>query len=40
VTIRSVFDRLERVDDPWKDFWRNAVSLKRALGKVEEFDAA
>lgn len=40
VTVRSVFDRLERVDDPWKDFWRNAVSLKRALGKVEELDAA
>ena len=40
VTIRSVFDRLKRVDDPWKDFWRNAVSLKRALGKMEELDAA
>jgi bifunctional non-homologous end joining protein LigD len=40
VTIRSVFDRLKRVDDPWKDFWRNAVSLKRALGKMEKFDAA
>jgi bifunctional non-homologous end joining protein LigD len=40
VTIRSVFDRLKRVDDPWKDFWRNAVSLKSALGKMEELDAA
>jgi bifunctional non-homologous end joining protein LigD len=40
VTIRSVFDRLERVDDAWNDFWRNAVSLKRALGKMEELDAA
>jgi bifunctional non-homologous end joining protein LigD len=40
VTIHSVFDRLERVDDPWKDFWRSAVSLKRAVGKIEEFDAA
>jgi len=40
VTIRSVFDRLERVDDAWSDFWRNAVSLKRALGKMEELDAA
>jgi bifunctional non-homologous end joining protein LigD len=40
LNIRSVFDRLKRVDDPWKDFWRNAVSLKGALGKMEEFDAA
>jgi bifunctional non-homologous end joining protein LigD len=40
VTIRNVFARLERVDDPWKDFWRNAVSLKRALGKMEEFNVA
>jgi len=40
VTIRSVFDRLKRVDDPWKDFLRKAVSLKRALGKMEELDAA
>jgi bifunctional non-homologous end joining protein LigD len=40
VTIRSVFDRLKRVDDPWKDFWQNTVSLKRALGKMEELDAA
>jgi bifunctional non-homologous end joining protein LigD len=40
VTIRNVFDRLNRVDDPWKDFWRKAVSLKRALGKMEELDAA
>jgi bifunctional non-homologous end joining protein LigD len=37
-TIRSVFDQLRRVDDAWKDFWRNTVSLKRAMGKMEEFD--
>ena len=40
VTIRNVFDRLKRVDDPWKDFWRNAVSLKKVFGKMEELDAA
>jgi bifunctional non-homologous end joining protein LigD len=40
VTIRSIFDRLKKVDDPWKDFWRNAVSLKRAQAKLEALRAA
>jgi bifunctional non-homologous end joining protein LigD len=30
VTIWSVFDRLDRVGDPWTDFWRRGVSLSRA----------
>jgi bifunctional non-homologous end joining protein LigD len=29
VTIRTIFDRLKKQDDPWKDLWRNAVSLPR-----------
>jgi bifunctional non-homologous end joining protein LigD len=40
VTIRSVFDRLKHMDDPWKEFSRKAVSLKRALAKLEELHAA
>jgi len=40
VTIRTIFDRLERVNDPWKDFWRSAASLKRARSRLEELHAA
>jgi bifunctional non-homologous end joining protein LigD len=40
VTIRTVFDRLKKVDDPWKDFWRNAGSLRRAQSRLEELHAA
>jgi bifunctional non-homologous end joining protein LigD len=40
VTIRTIFDRLESVEDPWKDFWRRAVSLKRARSRLEELHAA
>ena len=40
VTMRTIFDRLKQVDDPWKDFWRRAVSLKRALPRLEELHAA
>ena len=39
VTIRSVFDRLEKVGDPWKDFRRRATSLNRARQKLEELNA-
>jgi bifunctional non-homologous end joining protein LigD len=28
--IRSIFMRLEKEEDPWANFWRNAVSLKKA----------
>ena len=34
VTIRSVFDRLDEVEDPWTDFWRRGVSLSRARQKL------
>jgi bifunctional non-homologous end joining protein LigD len=36
VTIRSVFDRLDKVGDPWTDFWRRGVSLSRARPKLEK----
>jgi bifunctional non-homologous end joining protein LigD len=36
VTIQSVFDRLDRVGDPWADFGRRRVSLSGARQKLEE----
>src|SRR5206468_10131999 len=30
ITILTVFDRLKKVGDPWKDFRRRATSLNRA----------
>jgi bifunctional non-homologous end joining protein LigD len=38
VTIRSVFDRLEKVGDPWEDFWWRGVSLNRARRKLEKLN--
>jgi bifunctional non-homologous end joining protein LigD len=35
VTIRTVFDRLKKVGDPWADFWRSSVSLTKARRKLE-----
>jgi bifunctional non-homologous end joining protein LigD len=35
VTIRTIFDRLEKVGDPWADFWRSGVSLIGARRKLE-----
>jgi bifunctional non-homologous end joining protein LigD len=40
VTIRTVFDRLEKSGDPWRDFRRHATSLSRARRKVEKLNAA
>ena len=37
-TIRTVFDRLEKVEDPWADLWRRGVSLSRARQKLESLD--
>ena len=36
VTIRSIFDRLEKVEDPWADFWRSGVSLARARRRLTQ----
>jgi bifunctional non-homologous end joining protein LigD len=35
VTIRTIFDRLDTVGDPWADFWRSGVSLTKAKRKLE-----
>jgi len=35
VTIRSVFERVEKLGDVWKDFARRATSLKKARKKLE-----
>jgi bifunctional non-homologous end joining protein LigD len=34
-TIRNVFARLQKIGDPWTDFWRRGVSLNRARQKLE-----
>jgi bifunctional non-homologous end joining protein LigD len=39
VTIRSVFDRLEKLGDPWNDFRRRATSLDGARQRLEELNA-
>ena len=33
-TIKTIFDRLDRVSDPWADFWDQAVSLTSARRKL------
>jgi bifunctional non-homologous end joining protein LigD len=40
VTIRTVFARLERAENPWNDFWHKAVSLKKTHSRLEEGYAA
>lgn len=35
VTIRTLFDRLDKAGDPWADFWRSGVSLARARRSLE-----
>jgi bifunctional non-homologous end joining protein LigD len=39
VTIRTVFDRLDKVGDPWADLWRSGVSLTGARRKLEREEA-
>jgi bifunctional non-homologous end joining protein LigD len=39
MTIRNVFERLEKVGDLWHDFWRRSVSLKKPRAKFEALDA-
>jgi bifunctional non-homologous end joining protein LigD len=39
-TIRNVFARLQKVNDPWRDFWRSGVSLagaRRSLKRRTRF---
>jgi bifunctional non-homologous end joining protein LigD len=40
VTIRTVFDRLQDVGDPWADFWERSAALGRARRKLEAFHVA
>jgi bifunctional non-homologous end joining protein LigD len=40
VTIRTLFDRLEKTKHPWGNFWRDAASLKRVHREFEERYAA
>lgn len=35
VTIRTIFDRIDKAGDPWADFWRSGVSLAGARRKLE-----
>ena len=30
--MRTVFERLDKIEDPWKDFWRHPRSLDSAKG--------
>jgi len=39
-TIRNIFDRLEKIEDPWKDFWRHAASLEAAGQRLDNLSAA
>jgi bifunctional non-homologous end joining protein LigD len=36
VTIRTIFDRLDKIGDLWADFWRQGVSLSRARQQLEK----
>jgi bifunctional non-homologous end joining protein LigD len=40
VTIRTVCDRLQKVGDPWAEFWRRSALLERARQRLEEFHVA
>jgi bifunctional non-homologous end joining protein LigD len=40
ITIRTIFDRIKKQDDPWKAFWRRAVPLRRAIPKLDGAHAA
>ena len=40
VTIRTAFDRLHKVGDPWADFWQRGALLDTARQKLEEIHDA
>ena len=35
ITIRNIFERVDKAKDPWADFWRSGVSLTKARRKLE-----
>jgi bifunctional non-homologous end joining protein LigD len=38
ITLRTIFGRLEKTPDPWRDFRRHAVSLETARRKLEQME--
>ena len=40
VSIRTAFDRLQKVGDPWADFWQRSASLAEARQKLEDLHDA
>jgi bifunctional non-homologous end joining protein LigD len=40
VTIRTVFDRLQKIGDPWAGFWQRRALLDRARQQLEELHVA
>jgi bifunctional non-homologous end joining protein LigD len=39
ITIETVIERLEQIEDPWRDFWRHATSLDKACRGLKDLDA-
>jgi bifunctional non-homologous end joining protein LigD len=39
LTMQTIFERMERTPDPWKDFWRNAAPLDKARRKLQRLHA-
>jgi bifunctional non-homologous end joining protein LigD len=40
VTIATAIDRLERIQDPWKEFWRKPAALKKARRTFQKLHAS
>ena len=40
INIHTIFTRLEKTEDPWKDSWKNTVSLAKVSREIEERHAA
>jgi bifunctional non-homologous end joining protein LigD len=38
-TIKTIFERLDRIEDPWKNVWRRAPSLEKARRRLEKRNA-
>jgi bifunctional non-homologous end joining protein LigD len=36
VTIATIFRRLERIEDPWRNFWQDAAPLKKVHHRIED----
>lgn len=40
LTLRTIFERLDKSDDPWKGFWRHSATLNKARRTLEKLRAA